>query len=280
MKDNNSNTLIVIPARYGSTRLPGKPLVNIHGMTMLERVYCAAVEASSAIQGCRVVIATDDERIEEHARQIGAEAVMTDPACSSGTERAYLAASMMDTRPEFVLNLQGDTPLTPVGVISEVLTRLIDKEKREAVVTPVIQLTWQALRALREHKKKSPFSGTTVIIGDDGRALWFSKNIIPAIRGESFMEDAGGYSPVYMHIGMYGYPMDLLEEYVHLSESRYERIESLEQLRLLENNIVIDTVDVKVGDMTILGGVDTEADLDRVSSWLYENGDPCAVERK
>jgi len=267
------NTLIVIPARYGSKRLPGKPLLKIHGRTMLERVYNNTLIASNFDAESRIVIATDDKRIESHCKDIGAPCVMTGPECDSGTQRACEAAGKTDKRPTHVLNVQGDTPIMPPVIIQSMLKKLRNSRENEAL-TPVTRLSWEGLRALRQHKKNNPFSGTTAIVGKDGKALWFSKNIIPAMRAEKREKATGGLSPVYRHIGIYGYPMHLLEKFVALPQSNYERLEGLEQLRLLENGIDIRTVGVKMKNMEALLGVDTRADLERVHNWISTHGDP------
>src|SRR5690606_12936853 len=172
-------TLIVIPARYASTRFAGKPLHMINGVSMLARTAGAAQRAGKAT-GARIVIATDDARIAQHAAEIGVEAVMTDPDLASGTGRCRAAAGIAAPDADFIVNLQGDAPFTPPAHVRA----LIDNAAKGDVVTPVISLTWDELDRLRERKKITPFSGTTCIRGSDGRAIWFSKTIVPAIRAE------------------------------------------------------------------------------------------------
>ncbi len=270
--DKNS-TLIVIPARYGSSRFPGKPLADILGHSMLERVCRNVLAAAASMKGASVTIATEDERIMRHAEEIGVRCIMTGTECSSGTERAWRAACLMESRPSLVVNVQGDTPLTPPSAIRSVIDRLRES-RSDSVITPVTRLTWAGLRALREHKKHSPFTGTTAAVAGDGRALWFSKNIIPAIRSEGRNNPPDAPSPVLRHIGIYGYPTGVLEKFVGLPQGNYERLEGLEQLRMLENDIAIQTVEVSVGDTKTFMAVDTQADLEPVCEWLRVHGDP------
>ena len=136
-------TLIVVPARYASKRFPGKPLALIAGKTLLERVVDVARTACDGLSDCDFIVATDDARIEDHANDVGAPVVMTDPDLPSGTDRAYAAALLQIEKPDLVLNLQGDAPLTPPQLISD----MIDLAQRiEAdVYTPVTQLSWPKL---------------------------------------------------------------------------------------------------------------------------------------
>lgn len=261
-------TVIVIPARYASTRFPGKPLHPINGVSMLARTVRAAQQAAFGTQA-KVLVATDDQRIADHATEIGVESVMTDPDLPSGTDRCRQAVAIAAPDAFFIVNLQGDAPFTPASHIAA----LIDNGNSGAhVVTPVIQLSWDALDALRENKKTTPFSGTTCIRGVDGRALWFSKNILPAIRSEAKMRQAGGLSPVFQHVGLYGYTRPALELIATLPQSRYEELEGLEQLRFLENGLSVHAVSVAPSDLPS-AGIDTPEDAERASRVLRERGD-------
>lgn len=280
-------TLIVIPARYGSTRLPGKPLAQIAGRTMLERVVdtasrAAALAGAGAGSGpvaAEVVVATDDDRIASHCSAIGARWVMTSPEAPSGTDRALLAVEALKEReggrePDFVVNLQGDAPFTPPGHVAAVIeaARRVEAD----VVTPVERLSWAELDALRAHKQTSPFSGTTCIRREDGRALWFSKSILPAIRKEAALRAASGEdgaSPVWRHVGLYGYRLDALRRFAAWPEGHYEALEGLEQLRFLENGAVIHAVEAPRPALA-LSGIDTEADLALAEKLIAERGDP------
>jgi 3-deoxy-manno-octulosonate cytidylyltransferase (CMP-KDO synthetase) len=261
-------TLIVIPARYASQRFPGKPLHPINGVSMLARTADAARRAGQAT-GARVIIATDDQRIADHAKAIGVDSVMTDAALPSGTDRCRAAAEIAAPDADFIVNLQGDAPFTPPAHIAA----LIDNAEKGDVVTPVIQLSWEALDDLRERKKTTPFSGTTCIRAPDGRALWFSKNILPAMRSEEKLRNANAISPVLQHVGLYGYSRTALSKIAALKPSHYEELEGLEQLRFLENGLTVFAVPVTASDMP-QAGIDTPEDADRATKLLQSRGDP------
>jgi 3-deoxy-manno-octulosonate cytidylyltransferase (CMP-KDO synthetase) len=261
-------SVIVIPARYASTRFPGKPLHLINGVSMLERTVGAARKAGQAT-GARVLVATDDDRIAAHAGEIGAEPVMTDPDLPSGTDRCRAAMEIAAPDADFIVNLQGDAPFTPPSHVSA----LIDNAARADVVTPVIPLSWHALDALREHKKSTPFSGTTCIRGEDGRAIWFSKTIIPAIRSEAKMRAATDLSPVLQHVGLYGYSRAALIRIAALPTSRYEELEGLEQLRFIENGLSVYAVPVAAQALPS-AGIDTPQDVAKAEAALQRLGDP------
>ena len=235
-------TLIVIPARYGSTRFPGKPLAKIAGKEMLLRVWENAQKAASKFEGCQAVVATDDERIME--------------------------------MPEFVVNLQGDNPICPTWFVEAVINEYY-KNDRVETVTPVVNLSWEELDKLREHKKETPFSGTTAVFNTEGDAFYFSKNIIPAIRKEEKVRAGMETSPVYRQVGLYGYRLDVLRKIAKLPEGVYEKLEGLEQLRWIENGIKVRCVKVdyrNYGKMASLSGVDSPEDVARVEAVLAEYG--------
>lgn len=262
-------TIIVIPARFKSTRLPGKPLIKIAGVTMLQRVYEAAQNATQNLPDTEILIATDDEKIAEHAKEINAACVMTSIDCPTGTDRALQALKQLNYTPDFVLNLQGDTPFIPPDFITKIIevARLDENIK---VATPVTQLSWQELDKLREQKQQTPFSGTLAILDKDNNALWFSKNIIPAIRHEEKLREEYKLSPIYRHIGIYGYRYDMLQKYVTLKPTYYEKLEELEQLRLLENGFKIHAVPVDYQGKPSMSGIDTMEDVKRAEKLIAE----------
>ena len=263
--------LIVVPARYGSTRLPGKPLLEIAGRTLLERVHAVARAAADIAGNCEVVVATDDERIADHARAIGAEAVITVPELNSGSSRAYAAACQQAHRPGLVINLQGDAPFIPRAIVAGLIEVL--RGGTADVATPVYRLDWARLDALRAHKLTAPFSGTTCIRAGDGRALWFSKTIIPALRGEDALREASPFSPVWQHLGLYGYRMSALEWFAGAAPGFYETLEGLEQLRFLEAGHMIATMSVDPPSH-VMSGIDTPEDLALAEDTIVRLGDP------
>jgi len=265
-------TIIIIPARHGSTRFPGKPLADIYGKTMLQRVWENA-EKSAEKTGAQIVIATDNKEIAAHAKNIGAEVVMTPHECKTGTDRALSAINSLSEKPEIIINLQGDSPLTPPRFITSLIEEM-ESSASVPVATLVVQLTWQELESLRENKKTTPFSGTTAIVDKNNDAIWFSKNIIPAIREEEKLSAAQNLSPVFRHIGIYGYRRKVLEDYVKLPQSHYEKLEGLEQLRLIENGYKIRAVKVDYKGYPSMSGIDTEEDAKRAEKIIKEHGEP------
>ncbi len=251
-------TLIVIPSRYGSTRFPGKPLHEISGKTLLSRVVDIARSASDfSASDIAYVVATDDDRIAEHCQAIDAPFVMTDPALPSGSDRALAAMKKYAADSDFIVNLQGDAPFTPPEYISALINCVTDSVFD--VVTPVVQLTWEQLDHVRAQKRTSPFSGTSCVFDAKDEAKWFSKMILPAIRKEDVLRTSGDLSPVWRHIGLYGYRTQALERFVALPEGHYEKLEGLEQLRFLENDMRIGIVRVKA-NATSMWGIDTPED--------------------
>jgi 3-deoxy-manno-octulosonate cytidylyltransferase (CMP-KDO synthetase) len=264
-------TLIVVPARYASTRLPGKPLALIAGRTMLERVAVRARAAARALPEAAYVIATDDRRIADHCAGLGLSCVMTDPALPSGSDRALAAADALGASPAVIVNLQGDAPFTPVDYITAIVQRLASGNDDAA--TPVIRLTWEALDALRAAKQTTPFSGTTAVMGEGGQALWFSKSILPLMRKEERLRAQGPLSPVLRHVGLYAFRRAALERFCVLPPSTYEQLEGLEQLRLLENGLSIACVPVEASAINT-SGIDSEEDRLRAEAMVLAHGDP------
>ena len=234
--------IIVIPARYASTRLPAKPLLKINGRPLIQWVYEKASESRLAD---RVIIATDDERIREAALLFGAEAVMTSPACKSGTDRVYEAIEGQEG--DIIINLQGDEPFIRADMV-DTLFSAIEKDN----------LTMATLCSpLKDENEYNDPNTVKVVFDKDSFALYFSRAPIPFIRGQR-------RAPLYKHIGIYGFERSFLEQFVVLGKSRLEETESLEQLRVLENGYKIKVLTTQYDGF----GIDTEADLERVQSLL------------
>ena len=263
--------LIVIPARFGSTRLPGKPLIEIAGRTLLSRVIAVGRAAAIIAGNVEILVATDDERIANHARALDCEVVLTDVDITTGSGRACAAATSRPSRPSIVVNLQGDAPFIPPATVTAVLGRL--RTSKCAVATPVVHLDWASLDALRDHKRVAPFSGTTCTRAADGRAHWFSKTIIPAIRNEAALRAVGPMSPVYRHLGLYAYRLDALERFERTPPTPYEQAEGLEQLRFLEAGSDILTIAVDPPRYAI-SGIDTREDVALAERLIADLGDP------
>lgn len=263
-------TTIIIPARYHSTRLPGKPLVKIAGKTMLERVVGLAREGTQQFKDVAIYVATDDGRVGAHCDEIKVPWLMTPATCRTGTDRAEAAVIQLPEAPDFVLNVQGDAPLTPPHFIAAMVESFA--KAPVDVITPVTQLTWAQLDELREHKKATPFSGTCAVFHPDtGKAFWFSKTIIPTMRNEEQLRNQGPISPVYRHIGLYGYRRAMLSQFVKLPEGRLEALEGLEQLRVLENGYSIRCVPVDYRGRPSMSGVDSPEDVKRAEQLVGQN---------
>ncbi len=267
-------TAIIIPARYASTRLPGKPLVMINQQTLLQRVVRLARAASVGLEQITVVVATDDDRIQQHCAQLDIACVMTSSLCLTGTDRVAEAVTQLAEPPDFILNLQGDAPFTPPAFLRALIEAFMTAPCD--VITPVTQLSWAELDSLRENKLITPFSGTTAVFNPTtGLALWFSKNIIPALRHEATLRHSCSYSPVYQHIGLYGYSRKTLQQFVQLPEGHFEALEGLEQLRLLEQGYQIRCVPVASHQRASLSGIDSPEDVVRAEQFLNQYGEIC-----
>lgn len=264
-------TAIIIPARYGSTRFPGKPLAMIAGKTMLQRVVEVGRQAAAGHADIRLLVATEDRRIADHAADIGVECVLTSADCPTGSDRVLEAADTAGGDFDFLISLQGDAPFTPIDAIRKMIDTARSEPATE-VVTPVVRLRWAELDALRAAKQSTPFSGTTAIVGTDNFARWFSKTIIPAIRNEDKLRAQGEFSPVLQHLGLYGYRTDILRRFVSLPQGHYEQLEGLEQLRLLENNITIRVVSIEVASGLAQAGIDSPEDIGRAELLLQRAG--------
>lgn len=237
-----TRVLAVIPARYGATRFPGKPLAQLWGKPMVQHVW----ERCSQAQGVdHVIVATDDDRIAAACRTFGAEAVLTDPALPSGTDRVARAA-LAHPECDVVLNVQGDEPAIEPEVISSVaaLMRRSHVQIGTAVVPQAPDTDFE-----RPHVVKA-------VVAQDGRALYFSRSIIPYLRNQP---EAGTIH--FRHLGIYGFQRDILHKLVALPPSPLEKVESLEQLRWLEAGYAIHTVSVRSRSV----GVDTPEDLATLS---------------
>ena len=170
--------------------------------------------------------------------------------------------------------MQGDNPICPPQFVVDLIEALRDNINAD-VATSYTRLNWEALDALRAAKKTSPFSGTTVAVAKTGDALWFSKNIIPAIRGEEALRATSPISPIFRHIGLYAYRFDALRFFANSKKGEYEKLEQLEQLRFIENGYKIQMIEgaYPPGFEGVTSGVDTPEDLERVAAVLRNRGE-------
>ncbi len=237
------SVLIIIPARYASTRYPGKPLVALTGATgekrtLIERSWRAA----SAVSGVdRVVVATDDDRIRTVAEGFGAEVVMTSENCANGTERCAEAHVALGGGYDIVVNLQGDAPLTPHWFVENLVDGLRKAPGME-LATPVLRCDGETLNSLLADRRADRVGGTTAVFAADHSALYFSKEVIPfCARAYKSGED----TPVFHHVGVYAYRPDALAAYPEWRTGPLETLEGLEQLRFLENGRKVLCVEVE-----------------------------------
>jgi 3-deoxy-manno-octulosonate cytidylyltransferase (CMP-KDO synthetase) len=262
-KIHPSDTLVVIPSRYASTRFPGKPLVKIAGKSLLERVWAIA-KAAKGVD--RVVIATDDEKIQQHAQTFGAEVAMTDPRCKNGTERVHQTLEILKIAPEIVVNFQGDAVLTPPSII-QALVSVLKADRSIQMATPAVRLTAKQYDEIRQAKESGETGGTFVVFDKNQNALYFSKSPIPHLR-----EPVPARPPVFRHVGMYAYTSATLKKYLALSQTPLEQAEQLEQLRALESGIPIRVVEVSYSGRTAWS-VDTPDDARKVESIIAREGE-------
>lgn len=238
---------VVIPARYASTRLPGKPLLDIAGKPMV--IWVAAQAAKSLAN--QVVIATDFEKIVQVAQQHDVQAVMTRTDHASGTDRiAEVADKMAWADEDIVVNVQGDEPLIDPQLINEVALTLAHSQ--QAVMATACHAIHDEAAFLNPNIVK-------VVLDANGHALYFSRAPIPYPRDDAFKQQISAHR----HIGIYAYRVGFLKQYANLSVTALEQIESLEQLRVLHHGYKIA---VTITDNAPASGVDTQADLDYVRS--------------
>ncbi|WP_423211039.1 3-deoxy-manno-octulosonate cytidylyltransferase [Paracoccus yeei] len=237
------SVVIVIPARHASTRYPGKPLVELRGatgqaVTLIRRSWEAARQVRDVD---RVIVATDDERIADHAAGFGAETAMTSTQARNGTERCAEAVARLGLTHEIVVNLQGDAPLTPAWFVEDLVAGL-RADPGADVATPVLRCSGAMRSDLIADRVAGRVGGTTAVFGHDGRALYFSKEVIPFAADDFGPSDP---TPVFHHVGVYAYRPAALAEYPGWGEGRLEALEGLEQLRFLERGRRILCVEVE-----------------------------------
>jgi len=235
--------IAIIPARYGSTRFPGKAIAEIHGKPLIQHVYERVSLAKSV---SKVTVATDDERIREVVHGFGGEAIMTSSFHRNGTERVAEAAAK--TGGEIIVNVQGDEPLIEPALIDKVCAKLL-QDKEIVCATAASYIT--------DKEEYHNLHAVKVVIDQQDRALYFSRSPLPFFRD-------GVYRGAYLHAGIYCFRRHFLERYASLEETPLEEAEQLEQLRILENGYKIGVVLTEYSSI----GVDTEEDLVKVRDLL------------
>lgn len=243
---------IVIPARFASSRLPGKPLLEIHGRAMILRV----VDQAKKVQGFDdVCVATDDARIAQVCQAEGIDVVMTSPNHPSGTDRLSEVARIKgwDSQ-DIIVNVQGDEPLLPARLVQQVADLL--QAKPECSMSTLCE----PIHELDEFQRDSIVK---VVMSKQQQALYFSRATIPYDRDGAKLAQAKLHDSAYRHLGLYAYRVQLLQEYVTWEMGVLEQLESLEQLRVLENG---HRIAISVAEANLPPGVDTPADLARLNA--------------
>jgi len=239
------NILGIIPARYASTRFPGKPLVDIAGKSMIQRVY---EQAKKCIDLAEVIVATDDGRIYDHVVNFGGLAIMTSADHQSGTDRCAEVALL---RPQYdvIINIQGDEPYIDPEQVSKLAACFNDADTQIATLIKKVQNEQDLFNT----------SSPKVIVNKLSEAIYFSRSPLPHIRGQE-QKDWLNYFTYFKHIGIYGYRADVLQQITKLPVSSLEKAESLEQLRWIENGYRIKVSETELETYA----VDTPGDLEKL----------------
>lgn len=243
-------TSIIIPARLASTRLPEKPLADLFGKSLVQRVYEQALKVDAATD---VIIATDHTKIFDHVQGFGGKVVMTATSHVSGTDRIAEVASKIDS--DIIINLQGDEPLIHPDQINALIVLM---EKPDVAIGTQCQ-------AISSNEQLFDYNIVKVVRDYNDRALYFSRQAIPAFRDKAYKEWMSS-TPYFRHIGMYGFKREILNKLTQLSASSYEKVESLEQLRWLQHGFQIHCIETNFQSI----GVDTPDDLENVRDILLK----------
>ena len=235
----------IIPARYASSRFPGKPLVDIQGTSMLQRVY---EQAKKAKKLSKVVVATDDDRIAEHVKSFGGDVIMTEPNHPSGTDRCFECLQKTEGKFTYVINIQGDEPFINPEQIDEIASGC---DGNAELITQMI--------ATDSHEVLFDMGEVKIVLNDNKEAMYFSRMVIPFIKGVE-QKDWHKHHQYYRHVGLYAYRTDILERITRLMPSKLEKAESLEQLRWVEAGYKIKCVETKFDSHCI----DTPEDIEKV----------------
>lgn len=240
---------IIIPARMASTRLPKKPLADIMGKSLIEHVYLKATQVKEA----EVIIATDDQLIFDHVQQFGGRAMMTSTNHPSGTDRIAEVAQNIES--DIIINLQGDEPLINPKQIEALI---------ELMKNPLVKIGTQCAK-IKDVETLFDYNIVKVVRDINDKALYFSRQAIPAIRDQKF-EKWIAYADYYKHIGIYGFKRMTLLELCTLPQTTFEKSESLEQLRWLQHGYDVFCQETLYTSI----GVDTPEDLDRVRDYILK----------
>ncbi|MCD6376698.1 MAG: 3-deoxy-manno-octulosonate cytidylyltransferase [Caldisericaceae bacterium] len=240
----------VIPARYGSTRFPGKPLAKIQGKPMIQWVY---QQAKTATRFQKVLVATDDPRIEQAVKDFGGEVCLTPSELPSGTDRVARAVQQLEA--DVVVNLQGDEPLVEPALLDQ-LVEVFEKRPEVLVATPIKKI----------FKIEDLLNPNLVRVVKDKQnfALYFTRSVIPYLRDVPRQRDWLQYFSFYKHVGIYAYRKKFLLQLTQLPQTELEKAEKLEQLRILEHGFKIYTIETEYDSIS----VDTPGELEQLNQKL------------
>lgn len=259
-------SVIFIPARYASSRYPGKPLVELTGADGVKKsLIQRSWEAAKAVDGVDAVyVLTDDDRIRDASLAFGADVLMTSSEARNGTERCAEGLAQLDDQPDVVVNLQGDAPLTPAWFIEDLLAAVAADEEVQ-MATPVLRCDKETLTNFVTDRLNSRVGGTTAAIRPDGKALYFSKEVLP------YVGSLDNPPEVWHHVGVYAYRPKALAAYGSWPEGPLEKAEGLEQLRFLENGWPITCVPVE-GRGRVFWELNNPIDVERIEAVLKQEG--------
>ncbi len=259
-------SVIFIPARYASSRYPGKPLVELTGADGVKKsLIQRSWEAAKAVEGVDAVyVLTDDDRIRDASLAFGADVLMTSSEARNGTERCAEGLAQLDDQPDVVVNLQGDAPLTPAWFVEDLLAAVAADEEVQ-MATPVLRCDKETLTNFVTDRLNSRVGGTTAAIRPDGKALYFSKEVLP------YVGSLDNPPEVWHHVGVYAYRPKALAAYGSWPEGPLEKAEGLEQLRFLENGWPITCVPVE-GRGRVFWELNNPIDVERIEAVLKQEG--------
>lgn len=260
-------TVILIPARYASTRYPGKPLAELTlpdgSRKSLIRMSWEAAMQVKGVDG--VYVATDDDRIRDAAEAFGAKVIMTSESCENGTARCADALTSANIDADLIVNLQGDAPLTPAWFVEDLIAAMTADPEAQ-VATPVLQCDPLTYNHFTEDRKAGRVGGTTAVFNAKGHALYFSKEVLPYIDADKVPDSN---IPVYHHVGVYAYRPDALAAYTNWPVSELETLEGLEQLRFLVNDTKVRCVIVQ-SKGRVFWELNNPEDVPRIESVLKD----------
>ena len=262
---------IVIPARYASSRYPGKPLTQLEGATGEKKsLIRRSWDAAMSVRGVKsVLVATDDDRIRKEAEGFGAQVAMTSSDCKNGTERCADTLRYLGDEIEVVVNLQGDAPLTPPWFVEDLIEALRKSEEAD-MATPVLRADRATLDNLMEDRSAGRVGATTAVFDANNRALYFSKEVIPFGANKS---DASDQTDVFHHVGVYAYRRSALTAYQNWPVGPLEAHEGLEQLRFLEQGKWVTCVEVDARGAQFWE-INNPEDVPRLEAMMVDMGLP------